>query len=357
MTPSLDPDPLAILPDADRHLLEHECTRLPGELLAASPVGTGAWTEADRPPAVLGALERLYGHGRLGGTGFLSLLPVDHGTAYGAGTAFAPNTVHLDPESILELAVEGGCSGVVTTHGVLGSSARRYAHRIPLILKLNHHQTLSRPPRAMQVLFARVEDAERIGCAAVAATVYFGGSDTRRELREVSRLFSEAHRCGLATVLFCYLHSEAVREDGRNYALASDLTAQADYEGATIEADLIKQKQPTLDGGFLVLDWWDEEREVPDAETLDRLVGAHPIDRVRYQVIHGLAGRCGLINSGGPAAGDALERAVRAAIVNRRAGGIGLIAGRKVFQPPREEGLRVLRAVQNVYLDERIALA
>lgn len=357
MSDSLSPDPLEVLSAEDRSLLDHVCERLPEERLAGTARGPAGWQDADRSPAVLRSLGRLYGHGRLGGTGYLSLLPVDHGIAYGGGTAFAANPVHFDPESIVRLALEGGCSGVVTTHGVLGAVARRYARKLPLVLKLNHHQTLSRPPEAVQVLFARIDDAERVGCAAVAATVYFGGPDTRRELRLVSRLFSEAHRRGMATVLFCYLHHESLRVDGTDYALASDLTAQANYEGAAVEADLIKQKQPTVDGGFLVLDHWDDRRDVPDRETLDALVGSHPIDRVRYQVVHGLGGRCGLINSGGPAGGDALERAVRAAVVNRRAGGIGLIAGRKVFQPPREEGLRVLHAIQNVYLDDRIDLA
>jgi fructose-bisphosphate aldolase, class I len=314
------------------------------------------WKDSDRPTSVLRALQALVDHGRLGGTGYLSMLPVDHGIAFSAGSAFAPNPAYFDPEAVLTLAIEAGCSAVVTTFGVLGAVARRYAHRVPLVLKLNHHETLSYPNRSDQVMFARVRNAFEMGCVAVGATVYFGSPESRRQLREVSEAFAEAHALGMATVLFCYLHPFAFHRGGVDYAFAADLTGQANHFGATVEADLIKQKLPVVRGGFRAVSAPDAPYGSP-GEAGDALAGEHPIDLTRYQVACSFMGRCGLINSGGGAGADDFAEAVRTAVVNKRAGGMGLIAGRKAFQRPLRDGVRLIHAVQDVYLDARVTVA
>jgi class I fructose-bisphosphate aldolase len=349
----------ALLGEEAEKLLGHTSRTIPRENLhlPGPDFVDRVWALSDRPPRVLRALQTLFDHGRLGGTGYLSLLPVDHGIAFSAGSAFAPNPAYFDPEAVLTLAVEAGCSAVVTTYGVLGAVARRYAHRVPLILKLNHHETLAYPNRPDQVPFARVRDAFEMGCVGVGATVYFGSPEATRQLREVSEAFAEAHALGMATVLFCYLHHAAFRRDGVNYELAADLTGQANHLGATVEADLVKQKLPVVNGGFRALGTGGSPYGTLDERVYTELTSDHPIDLTRYQVANSFMGRCGLINSGGGAGADDLSEAVRTAVVNKRAGGMGLIAGRKAFQRPLRDGVALVHAVQDVYLDPRVTVA
>jgi len=338
------------------NLLAHISRDLPRELLhlPGPDFVDRVWGASDRSPRVLGALHTLFGHGRLGGTGYLSVLPVDHGVAFSAGSAFAASPDYFDPAAVMTLAVEAGCSAVVTTYGVLGAVARRYAHRVPLVLKLNHHQTLSYPDRPDQTPFARVRAAAEQGCVGVAATVYFGSAGARRQLREVSAWFAEAHALGMATVLFCYLHHAAFRQPGVDYELAVDLTAQANHLGAAVEADLIKQKLPTAARGFPALSVAGQPYGPLDAQAG---AGAHSVDLVRDQVAHCFMGRCGLLSSGGGAGADDLAQAVRTAVVNKRGGGVGLLVGRKAFQRPLAEGVRLVHSVQEVYLDPRVTVA
>jgi fructose-bisphosphate aldolase, class I len=349
----------ALLGEDAEALLGHVCRTIPRQHLhlPGPDFVDRVWHGSDRPPAVLRALDTLFGHGRLGGTGYLSILPVDHGIAFSAGSAFAPNPAYFDPEAVLTLAVEAGCSAVVSTYGVLGSVARRYAHRVPLILKLNHHETLSYPNRTDQVMFARVREAREMGCVAVGATVYFGSPESTRQLREASAAFAEAHALGMATILFCYLHHAAFRRNGLNHELAADLTGQANHIGATIEADLIKQKMPTHNGGYRALGAGESPYGKTDDRIYTELASDHPIDLTRYQVANAYMGRCGLINSGGGSGGSDLAEAVRTVVVNKRAGGMGLIAGRKAFQRPLAEGIEIVHAIQDVYLDPRVTVA
>jgi class I fructose-bisphosphate aldolase len=285
------------------------------------------------------------------------MLPVDHGITRGAGSAFAPNPVFFDPENILKLAIEGGCSTVVTTRGVLGSVARKYAHKIPLTLKVDHDETLSYPGKERNVPFAQVEDAVDMGCVAVAATVYFGAPESRHRNTEVARTFSYAHELGLATILFCYLRNEAFRTNDGNYERSADLTGQANHMGVTIEADYVKQKQPTLDGGYRALNMGNSSYGTLDERIYTELLTDHPIDRTRYQVANGYMGRCGLINSGGGSGKNDLQQVVRTAVINKRAGGMGLISGRKAFQKSMDEGIETLHAIQDVFRNEKVDLA
>lgn len=352
-----------LLGDEAEYLLEHRCETIPREHLhqPGGDVIDRIVAPSDRTPRVLGSVAEIFRHGRLGGSGFLSLFPFDHGIAFGAGSAFVPNQRYFDPEAALELCVKAECSGVVTTFGVLGATARRYAHRLPLILKINHDEQLTYPLRNDNINFARVKDAWNMGCVGVAATVFFGSPGSRRQLQHVGEAFSQAHEYGMATILFCYVREAALRTSGgdgaagTNYEFAADLTGQANHLGATIEADLIKQKLPTVNGGFKALGpgyGKIDERMYTD------LMSDHPIDMTRYQVVNGYAARCGLVNSGGASTGEGdIRDAVRAAVINKRAGGLGLIAGRKAFQRPLKEGVRILRAIQDVYLDESIDLA
>lgn len=343
----------------DEELLDHECEPIPKDRLyqPGSEFVDRVWSDSDRDPHVLRNMQALFDHGRLGGTGYLSLLPVDHGISFSAGSAFAPNPRYFDPEEILHLAIEGGCNGVITTYGVLGSVADAYAHKIPLLLKLNHHETLSYPNEADQVLFARVEDAFKMGCVGVGATVYFGSKKSTRQLHEVSEAFARAHELGMFTILFCYLNNSAFRTEEANYEYAADLTGQANHLGATIEADFIKQKQPTVNGGYKVLDMGSGGYGDVDERIYTELMSDHPIDLTRYQVANSYMGRCGLINSGGASVGSDVQQAVRAAVINKRAGGMGLLSGRKAFQKPINEGIDVLNAIQDVYLDDRVTVA
>jgi fructose-bisphosphate aldolase, class I len=312
---------------------------------------------SDRPPRVLVNVQRMLDHGRLAGTGYLSILPVDQGIEHSAAASFAANPRYFDPLEIVRLAVEGGCNAVATTLGVLGLASRRYAHRIPFILKLNHNELLTYPNHYDQIRFASVRQAVDLGAAGVGATVYFGAPESDRQIQEVGEAFAEAHRHGLFTVLWCYLRNPAFEVDGVDYGLAADLTGQANHLGVTIEADVIKQKLPENNGGYLALGaqggYGKTDRRVYDELTTD-----HPIDLCRWQVLNCYAGRIGLINSGGGSAGSAdLAAAVRTAVINKRAGGMGLITGRKAFSRPFEDGVALLRAVQDVYLDEQVTLA
>jgi len=337
-------------------LLGHVCTKVarnrvhvPGPDFVERVFGG-----ADRSPRVLASIQRLFGAGRLAGTGYLSLLPVDHGVARTAGMVFAPNPEYLDPACILRLAQEGGSSGLVTTYGVLGAIARMAAHRVPLILKINHDEQFAHPPRFDNILFARVREAASMGCVAIGATVYFGGPEARRQLREVAAAFSEAHTLGLATILFCYLHPRALARGGKDMIFAADLTGEANHQGVTIEADFIKQKQPLRTHGITALQ---PNYCRIDERMYTELSSPHPIDLARYQVLLSYGGRSGVIHSGGASGSDSLRQAVRAAVVNKRGGGMGLLAGRKAFQCPLSDGVKLLHAIQDVYLDRRVTVA
>ncbi len=309
--------------------------------------------DSDRSPAVLRNLSALFNHGRLGGTGYLSILPVDQGVEHSGGASFAPNPAYFDPANIVKLAIEGGCNGVASTLGVLGSVARRYAHRIPFIVKLNHNEFLSYPNTYDQTMFADVEQAFTMGAAAVGATIYFGSAESRRQIWEVSQAFKRAHELGMATVLWCYLRNNAFKVDGVDYHTAADLTGQANHLGVTIEADIIKQKMAEGNGGFNAIKFSKTHPKV-----YSELTSTHPIDLVRYQVANCYMGRAGMINSGGESkgAGD-LAQAVRTAVINKRAGGMGLISGRKAFQKPMAEGVALLNAIQDVYLSTSVGIA
>jgi class I fructose-bisphosphate aldolase len=302
---------------------------------------------------VLAALQALFDHGRLGGTGYLSILPVDQGIEHSAGASFAPNPAYFDPEAIVELAHEGGCNAVASTIGVLGAVSRRWAHRIPFIVKLNHNELLTYPNHFDQVMFGSARRAWELGAAGVGATIYFGSAESDRQLVEVSEAFEEAHELGMFTVLWCYLRNEAFEQGGVDYALAADLTSQANHLGATIQADIVKQKLPETNNGYGALKFGKTHRKVYEELTSD-----HPIDLTRYQVAGCYLGRAPLINSGGASSGAGdLAQAVRTAVINKRAGGVGLISGRKAFQRPTAEGVELLHAIQDVYLASEIAVA
>ena len=311
------------------------------------------WALSDRNNRVLRSLGWLYMHGRLGGTGYLSILPVDQGIEHSAGASFAANPAYFDGEKIVELAVEGGCNAVASTFGVLGSVARRWAHRIPFIVKLNHNELLTYPNRYDQIMFGSVEQAFEMGAVAVGATVYFGSDQAGRQLQEVAQAFEQAHERGLATILWCYLRNDAFSHGGTDYGVAADLTGQANHIGVTIGADIIKQKLPEANGGFKALKFGKTSKQMYETLATD-----NPIDLTRYQVIHCHMGRSGLISSGGASSGEGdLKEAVRTAVINKRAGGIGLITGRKAFQRPMREGVQLLHAVQDVYLMDEVTVA
>jgi class I fructose-bisphosphate aldolase len=307
---------------------------------------------SDRNIRVLCSLQTLFNHGRLGGTGYLSILPVDQGIEHTAGASFAPNPEYFDSENIVQLALDGGCNAVASTLGVLGSVARKYAHKIPFVLKLNHNELLSYPTIHDQTLFASVKQAYDMGCVAVGATVYFGSQESRRQIQEISAAFAQAHDLGMATILWCYLRNSAFKTADKDYHDAADLTGQGNHLGVTIGADIIKQKLPTCNGGFKALKFGKTDDKMYTSLCTD-----HPIDLTRYQVIHNYMGRMGLINSGGPSGKNDLEDAVSTAVINKRAGGVGLISGRKAFQKSRKEGVALLHAIQDVYLCKEIKLA
>lgn len=345
----------ALLGEEAASLLEHSCTTIPKEKLhlPGPDFVERVWAQSDRPVRVLRALQTLFDHGRLGGTGYLSILPVDQGIEHSAGASFAPNPDYFDGEKIVELAVEGGCNAVASTFGVLGSVARKWAHRIPFIVKLNHNELLTYPNRYDQVMFGNVQQAFELGAVAVGATIYWGSEESTRQLQEVSEAFAEAHQLGMATILWCYLRNPAFKKDGVDYHTAADLTNQANHLGVTIQADIIKQKLPTTNRGFEALNFGKTSPLV-----YERLTTDHPIDLTRYQVAGCYMGRAGLINSGGESKGASdLAEAVRTAVINKRAGGMGLISGRKAFQRPMREGIALLNAIQDVYLNPDITIA
>jgi class I fructose-bisphosphate aldolase len=336
-------------------LLAHRCKGIPtDEVIAPGPTAIDeimSWS--DRPVQVLRNLGSMYGHGRLADTGYVSILPVDQGIEHSAAASFSKNPAYFDPKNIVELAIEGGCNAVATTFGVLGAVGRRYAHKIPFIVKLNHNELLTYPSQYDQIMFTSPRAAYDLGAAGVGATVYFGSEHATRQIQEVSDAFQEAHELGMFTVLWCYLRNSAFTKDGVDYSLSADLTGQANHLGVTIEADIIKQKQAENNGGYTAIGFGRTDPLVYDELTTD-----HPIDLTRWQVANCYMGRIPLINSGGESKGDSdLAQAVRTAIINKRAGGAGLITGRKAFQRPTRDGVELLNAVQDVYLDPAIRLA
>ncbi len=337
-------------------LLSHVCRGIPAaRIRTPGPDHVDAvFGPSDRHPRVLGNLQRLHSHGRLAGTGYLSILPVDQGVEHSAAASFAPNPDYFDPEKIVELAIEGGCNAVACTLGGLGSVARRYAHRIPFILKINHNQLLTLPNGFRQTMFASVEQAWDMGCAAVGATIYFGSEDADREIEEVSRAFESAHELGMATVLWCYLRNPQFKQGDVDHHTAADLTAQANHLGVTLGADLIKQKLPTHNGGYNAFKGYGKTSK----KVYGELVADHPVDYVRWQVANCYMGRIGMINSGGASSGATdLADAVRTAVINKRGGGTGLISGRKAFQRPMKDGVALLNAIQDVYLCKEVTVA
>ncbi len=344
-----------LLGDEAQRLLDHTCTTIPKETLhlPGPDFVERVMTPSDRPVRVQSSLQQLLGHGRLAGTGYMSILPVDQGIEHSAGASFAPNPMYFDGENIVKLAIEGGCNAVASTFGVLGSVARKYAHRIPFIVKLNHNELLTYPNKYDQIMFGSVRLAWEMGAVAVGATIYFGSDEATRQLQEVSEAFEEAHSLGMATVLWCYLRNPAFTVDGTDYHLAADLTGQANHLGVTIQADVIKQKLPENNGGYNALKFGKTSKLV-----YDKLTSDNPIDLCRYQVLNNYSGRAPLINSGGASSGASdLREAVRTAVINKRAGGAGLISGRKAFQRPMAEGVELLNAIQDVYLDDSISVA
>ena len=315
------------------------------------------WVKSDRNPQVLRSLSAMLNHGRLAGTGYMSILPVDQGIEHSAGASFAKNPIYFDGENIVKLAIEGGCNAVATTFGVLGSVSRAYAHRIPFLVKLNHNELLTYPNKFDQIMFGSVREAWNLGATAVGATIYFGSDNADRQIVEVAKAFHEAHELGMATVLWCYLRNNAFKKDGKDYHVSADLTGQANHLGVTIEADIIKQKLPELNGGFEALNMGGSSYGKFDSRIYTDLCSDHPIDLCRYQVLNCYCGRSGLINSGGASGANDFHEAVRTAVINKRAGGMGLISGRKAFQRPMAEGVKLLNAIQDVYLDPRVTIA
>lgn len=312
---------------------------------------------SDRPTPVLRSLQSLFSAGRLANTGYLSILPVDQGIEHSAGASFAPNPIYFDPENIVKLAIEAGCNGIASTLGVLGQVARKYAHKIPFILKINHNELLSYPNRFDQILFANVRQAWDMGAVAVGATIYFGSPESPRQIQEISQAFAEAHRLGMATILWCYLRNPAFKIGDVDYHLSADLTGQANHLGVTIEADIIKQKLPVNNGGYLALNKEKKNYGKYSEKMYDTLATDHPIDLCRYQVLNCYNGRAGLINSGGESGKNDMQDVIKTAVINKRAGGMGLISGRKTFQKPMEEGIKLFHAIQDVYLNKDITIA
>lgn len=344
-----------LLGDEASYYLEHTSKTVSKDLLhlPGSDFVDRVMSHTDRSIPVLRNLQSIFDAGRLGGTGYVSILPVDQGIEHTAGASFAPNPIYFDPENIIKLALEGGCSAVASTLGVLGSMARKYAHKIPFVVKLNHNELLTYPNMFDQTLFADVEQAFNMGAAAVGATIYFGSEDSRRQIQEISQAFKYAHELGLATILWCYTRNNAFKKDGVDYHVAADLTGQANHLGVTIEADIIKQKLPENNGGFKAINFGKTHDKV-----YSELSSDHPIDLARYQVVNCYMGRAGLINSGGASSGASdLAEAVKTAVVNKRAGGMGLISGRKAFQRDMAEGVSILHAIQDVYLCDEVTIA
>ena len=346
-------------PDAEK-LLGYTCKGIKKEALhlPGPDFVDRVFIPSDRPPQVLRSLATLFGHGRLADTGYLSILPVDQGIEHSAGASFAKNPDYFDPENIIKLAIEGGCNAVASTLGVLGAVGRKYAHRIPFLAKVNHNEFLTYPNKFDQILFAQVKQCRDLGAVAVGATIYFGSPESSRQIVEISKVFQEAHEQGLATVLWCYLRNPGFKVGGTDYHASADLTGQANHLGVTIEADIIKQKLPVNNGGYKALSTKENPYGKTDERVYTELSSEHPIDLCRYQVANCYMGRAGLINSGGESKGQGdLAEAVKTAVINKRAGGMGLISGRKAFQRPRAEGVKLLQAVQDVYLAKEVTIA
>ena len=314
------------------------------------------FVDSDRPTMVLRNLKSIFNHGRLAGTGYMSVLPVDQGIEHSAAASFTPNPIYFDPENIIKLAINGGCNAVASTLGVLGAISRKYAHKIPFIVKINHNELLTYPNKFDQIMFADVEQAWEMGAAAIGCTIYFGSQESSRQIQEVSQAFKYAHELGLGTVLWCYLRNPAFKVDDKDYHASADLTGQANHLGVTIEADIVKQKLPTLNGGYVALNHDGVKFGKMDDRAYQELASDHPIDLTRYQIANCYMGRIGLINSGGASGENDFSQAVRTAVVNKRAGGTGLISGRKAFQRPMEEGIKLLNAIQDVYLCKDITI-
>lgn len=349
----------SFLGDKAAYLLEHQSQTISKDQLhLPSPTFVDdVWALSDRSPRVLSSLQTLFDHGRLGGTGYLSILPVDQGVEHSGGASFAKNPLYFDSANIVKLAIEGGCNAVASTFGVLASVSRKYAHRIPFIVKINHNELLTYPNKAEQILFGSVREAWNLGAVAVGATIYFGSADSGREIVEVAEKFQEAHELGLATVLWCYLRNKAFKVGSVDYHLAADLTGQANHLGVTLNADIIKQKLPEVNGGFKALNTGESSYGKLDERIYSALTSDHPVDLTRYQVLNCYAGRAGLINSGGASGKNDLAEAVATAVINKRAGGMGLISGRKAFQRPMPEGVQLLHAIQDVYLAKEVTIA
>lgn len=345
--------------DAD-YLLKHQSKTISkDQLQVPSPDFVDkVFAQTNRSIPVLRNLQALYGTGRLANTGFVSILPIDQGIEHSAGASFAKNPIYFDPENIVKLAIEGGCNGVATTFGALAMVARKYAHKIPLIVKINHNELLTYPNKADQIMFGSIEDAWNMGAAAVGATIYFGSDNATRQIIEVSKAFERAHQLGMATILWCYTRNNAFKKDGIDYHVSADLTGQANHLGVTIQADIIKQKLAETNGGYKMLNTGGSSYGKLDERIYTELTSDHPIDLCRYQVLNCYNGRAGLISSGGESKGASdLADAVRTAVINKRAGGTGLISGRKAFQRPMKEGVEILNAIQDIYLDKSIDLA
>ncbi len=348
----------SLLGDKAEFLLGFNSPKIPKERLhlPGPDFVDRVFTHSDRNNRVLANLARMYNHGRLAGTGYLSILPVDQGIEHSGGASFAKNPDYFDPEKIVELAVEGGCNAVASTFGVLGMTARKYAHKIPFMVKINHNELLTYPNSHEQILFGTVEQAYDMGAAAIGATIYFGSDDSHREIIEVAQAFALAHELGMATVLWCYIRNSAFKKD-KDYHVSADLTGQANHLGVTIEADIIKQKLPENNGGFLALNTGDSSYGKLDKRMYSELASDHPIDLCRYQVANNYMGRAGLINSGGASGDNDFAEAAATAVINKRAGGQGLISGRKAFQRPMADGVKILNTIQDVYLDQSIKVA
>lgn len=348
-----------LLGEESKDLLGHVCKTVTKDQLhlPGSDWVDRIFGPSDRPTPVLRSLESLFNHGRLAGTGYLSILPVDQGIEHSAGASFAPNAEYFDPENIVKLAVEGGCNGVASTLGVLGAVARKYAHKIPFIVKLNHNELLTYPNQYDQTLFAHVKQARDMGAVAVGATIYFGSGESRRQILEVSEAFRLAHEMGMGTILWCYLRNSGFKVEGKDYHTSADLTGQANHLGVTIEADIIKQKLPNLNRGYEVLNKEKKGYGKYDDKMYTELASDHPIDLCRYQVVNNYMGRMGLINSGGASGKKDLAEAARTAVINKRAGGMGLISGRKAFQRPMKEGVELMNIIQDIYLSKEVTVA
>ncbi len=359
-TPDIQVDEIAhYLGDDADFLLNHICATIPREALAlpGHDFSERVWLDSDRNPQVIRSLQQIYNGGRLAGSGYVSILPVDQGIEHSAGASFAPNPAYFDPAKIIELALEGGCNAVASTFGVLGMTARRYAHRIPYIVKVNHNELVTHPNTHEQIMFGTVQQAWDMGAVAVGATVYFGSADSNRQMIEVAEAFAFAHELGMATILWCYMRNPAFTLNGVNHESSADLTGQANHLGVTLGADIVKQKLPTQNYGYQALNSGDSSYGKLDKRIYTDLSSDHPIDLTRYQVANGYMGKVGLISSGGASGANDFAEAVATAVINKRAGGMGLISGRKAFQRPMAEGARLLNAIQDVYLNDDVTIA